>query len=60
MEVRTRHCAAARKAREAGFGPTSQLDMVLAQFGFMGFGPLVPEKLGHTGSQEKQEGFMHF
>jgi len=60
MEVRTRHCAAARKARKAGFGPISQLDMVLTQFGFMGFGVLVPEKLGLTGSPEEQEGFIHF
>jgi len=60
MEVRTRHCAAARKARKAGFGPISQLDMVLTQFGFMGFGLLVPEKLGLTGSPEEQEGFIHF
>ena len=60
MEVRTRHCTAARKARKAGFGPISQLDMVLTQFGFMGFGLLVPEKLGLSGSPEEQEGFIHF
>jgi len=60
MEVRTRHCTAARKARKAGFGPISQLDMVLTQFGFMGFGLLVPEKLGLNGSPEEQEGFIHF
>jgi hypothetical protein len=34
--------------------------MVLTQFGFMGFGLLVPEKLGVSGSPGKQEGFMHF
>ncbi|XP_069681356.1 uncharacterized protein [Periplaneta americana] len=60
MGVRTRHCAAARKARKAGFGPISQLDMVLTQFGFMGFGVLAPEKLGITGTPEEQEGFVHF
>jgi len=60
MEVRTRHCTAARKARKAGFGPISQLDMVLTQFGFMGFGLLVPEKLGLSVSPEEQEGFIHF
>jgi hypothetical protein len=60
MEVRKRHCTAARKARKAGFGPISQLDMVLTQFAFMGFGLLVPEKLGLSGSPEEQEGFIHF
>jgi len=25
-----------------------------------GFGLLVPEKLGHSGSAEEQEGFIHF
>lgn len=60
MGVRTRHCAAARKARKEGFGPISQLDMVLTQFGFMGFGLLAPEKLGLSGSLEEQEGFIHF
>jgi hypothetical protein len=34
--------------------------MVLTQFGFMGFGLLVPEKLGLNGSSEEQEGFIHF
>ncbi|KDR07972.1 hypothetical protein L798_02399, partial [Zootermopsis nevadensis] len=58
--VRTRHCSASRKARKAGLGPISQLDMVLTQFGFMGFGLLVPEKLGISGSPEEQEGFVHF
>ena len=60
MAVRTSHCTAARKASKAGFGPISQLDMVLTQFGFMGFGLLAPEKLGLSGSPEEQEGFIHF
>ena len=60
MEVRTRHNTATRKARKVGFGPISQLDMVLTQFGFMGFGLLAPEKLGVSGSPEEQEGFIHF
>jgi hypothetical protein len=34
--------------------------MVLTQFGFMGFGLLLPEKLGLSGSPEEQEGFIHF
>lgn len=60
MEVRTRHITAARKARKAGFRPISHLDMVLTQFGFMGFAVLFPEKLGLSGSPEEQEGFIHF
>lgn len=58
--VRARHCTAARRARKAGLGPISQLDMVMTQFGFMGFGLLGSEKLGLTGSSEEQEGFVHF
>ncbi|PSN34756.1 hypothetical protein C0J52_22945 [Blattella germanica] len=60
LSVRLRHCTAARKARKVGFGPITQLDMALTQFGFMGFGVLVPEKLGIHGSPEEQEGFVHF
>jgi hypothetical protein len=60
LEVRTRYCTAVSKARKAGFGLISQLDMVLTQFGFMRFGLLVPEKLGLSGSPEEQEGFIHF
>ncbi|PNF39848.1 hypothetical protein B7P43_G02638, partial [Cryptotermes secundus] len=60
LGVRARHCTAARKARKAGLGSISQLDMAMTQFGFMGFGLLASEKLGLIGSPEEQEGFVHF
>ena len=60
MSVRLRHCTAARKARKVGLRPISQLDMVLTQFGFMGYGLLAPEMLGLTTSQEDLEGYVHF
>lgn len=44
----------------SGYGPITQCDMAVTQFGFMGFPLLVQEKLGLHGSEEDLEGFIHF
>ncbi|XP_076284216.1 uncharacterized protein LOC143210862 isoform X2 [Lasioglossum baleicum] len=58
--VRKKHCVAFRKSSEAGLGRVSQLDMALAQFGFMGFTVLAGDYLGVNNSSEELEGLIHF
>ncbi|XP_063222502.1 uncharacterized protein LOC134531005 isoform X2 [Bacillus rossius redtenbacheri] len=58
--VRTKHCAAGRRAAAASLGHISQLDMALTQFGFMGFSALQPARLGLVGSEHHVAGFLHF
>lgn len=42
-------------------GTLSQSSLAITQFGFMGFGVLVPEKLGIKNADTKDlEGFIHF
>ncbi|KAF4520460.1 hypothetical protein B566_EDAN004711, partial [Ephemera danica] len=59
--VRSKHAAAARRSGRAGLGGMSQRDMLLTQFGFMGFALLSPGRLGTaSASSEDIEGFLHF
>lgn len=59
MEVRGKHCAASKSACNA-YGPITQQDMALTQFGFMGFALIHAEYLGVQGSEAEIEGFLHF
>ncbi|KAI5747000.1 hypothetical protein M8J77_010042 [Diaphorina citri] len=59
MEVRGKHCAASKSAESSQFGPISQQDMALTQFGFMGFALIQAEYLGIQGTEEDVEGFLH-
>ncbi|XP_076659305.1 uncharacterized protein LOC143362761 [Halictus rubicundus] len=58
--VRKKHCVAFRRSFEAGIGRVTQLDMALAQFGFMGFTLLAGDYLGVNNSSEELEGLIHF
>ncbi|XP_033194948.1 uncharacterized protein LOC117239215 isoform X1 [Bombus vosnesenskii] len=58
--VRKKHCVAFRRSSEAGLNRVSQLDMALAQFGFMGFTLLAGDYLGVNNSSEELEGLIHF
>lgn len=59
LAVRSKHCAASKSASASQFGPISQQDMALTQFGFMGFALIHKERLGIQGSDEDLEGFLH-
>ncbi|XP_076762238.1 uncharacterized protein LOC143430122 isoform X2 [Xylocopa sonorina] len=58
--VRKKHCVAFRRSLMAGLSRVSQLDMALAQFGFMGFTLLSGDYLGVNYSSEELEGLVHF
>nr|XP_033327846.1 uncharacterized protein LOC117221202 isoform X2 [Megalopta genalis] len=58
--VRKKHCVAFRRSCEAGLSRVTQLDMALAQFGFMGFTLLAGDYLGVNNSSEELEGLIHF
>ncbi|KZC06320.1 hypothetical protein WN55_10229, partial [Dufourea novaeangliae] len=58
--VRKKHCVAFRRSSEAGLARVTQLDMALAQFGFMGFTVLAGDYLGVNSSSEELEGLVHF
>lgn len=58
--VRKKHCVAFRRSSEAGLNRVSQLDMALAQFGFMGFTLLGGDYLGVNNNFEELEGLIHF
>ncbi|XP_075223126.1 rubber oxygenase-like [Lycorma delicatula] len=60
LSIRGRHCGAERLAVSSGYGPITQCDMAVTQFGFMGFPLIAQEKLGLHGSNEDLEGFIHF
>lgn len=60
VSVRSKHCAAAKKAVTNGSCFISQKDLVLTQFGFMGLAVLKRTYLGIVGSTEDIEGFIHF
>ncbi|RZF46592.1 hypothetical protein LSTR_LSTR002924 [Laodelphax striatellus] len=60
LTIRGRHCGANKSSSAAGFGPITQRDMAVTQFGFMGFPLLCAEKLGIQATHEDLEGFIHF
>ncbi|XP_026670854.1 uncharacterized protein LOC108626780 isoform X1 [Ceratina calcarata] len=57
--VRKKHCVAFRRSWEAGLSRVTQLDMALAQFGFIGFTILGGDYLGVNNSSEELEGLIH-
>lgn len=59
--VHAKHTAANRRGMTKNIGSLSQSSLAITQFGFMGFGLLMPEKLGVVVRDEKDmEGFIHF
>ncbi|CAB3365060.1 Hypothetical predicted protein [Cloeon dipterum] len=59
--IRSRHAAAAKRSRKAGLGLMSQFDMIVTQFGFMGFAILHPNFFAlHREKREAWEGVTHF
>ncbi|XP_036138755.1 uncharacterized protein LOC105838916 [Monomorium pharaonis] len=57
--VRRKHCVAFKKSTEAGVHKPTQLDMVLAQFGFIGYSLVSQEYLGIKTTPEEMEGVVH-
>ncbi|KAK9892288.1 hypothetical protein WA026_019095 [Henosepilachna vigintioctopunctata] len=59
--VKSMHNAASKQARSKGLSFITQKDMVLTQFGFMGFAISRSEMVGiHNASKEDLECFIHF
>ncbi|XP_059472382.1 uncharacterized protein LOC132194845 [Neocloeon triangulifer] len=57
--IRSRHSAAAKRSRKLGL--MSQFDMIVTQFGFIGFAILHPKFFAlHREKQEAWEGIAHF
>lgn len=54
------HCVAFRRSTEAGVHKPTQLDMALAQFGFVGYVMVSGEQLGIKTTYEELEGVAHF
>ena len=57
--VRKFHGAASRSAMNAKVGMISQRDLVITQFGFMGFAVLSQKEAGVQGKREEIEDFCH-
>ncbi|XP_025073081.1 uncharacterized protein LOC105423077 isoform X1 [Pogonomyrmex barbatus] len=57
--VRRKHCNAFKKSTEAGVHKPTQLDMALAQFGFVGYIMVSGEYLGINATPEEMEGTVH-
>lgn len=58
--IRWKHRMSSKKSKIANIGGIQQRDMVLTQFGFVGFILIAEESMGcHSTSQEK-EAFNHF
>lgn len=56
-----KHMAANRRGINEKAGSVNQSSLAITQFGFMGFGLLMPEKLGIKIKDPKDvEGFVHF
>ncbi|XP_067205174.1 uncharacterized protein [Linepithema humile] len=57
--VRRKHCVAFKRSTEAGVHKPTQLDMALAQFGFIGFTMVSGDHLGLKVTYEEMEGVVH-
>lgn len=57
--VRRKHCIAFKRSTEAGVHKPTQLDMALAQFGFIGYTMISGEYLGVKTTPEEMEGVVH-
>ncbi|CAL4212069.1 unnamed protein product, partial [Meganyctiphanes norvegica] len=58
--VRKMHTSSHRSAVKANITMTSQLDMVVTQWAFMGLALTHGQHLGMRGTKEELEGFVHF
>ncbi|KYM95292.1 hypothetical protein ALC62_14203, partial [Cyphomyrmex costatus] len=57
--VRRKHCIAFKRSTEAGIHKPTQLDMALAQFGFVGYIIICEKYLGINATHEDMEGVVH-
>ncbi|EZA53458.1 hypothetical protein X777_06539 [Ooceraea biroi] len=57
--VRRKHCVAFKRSTEANVHRPTQLDMALAQFGFVGFTMVNGDYLGVSTTDEEMEGVVH-
>lgn len=58
--IRYKHSTNSRKSAISDIGEISQRDMVLTQFGFIGYALIAPDKLGLTNEPHGREGLNHF
>lgn len=58
--VRKFHFSASRSAKNASIGMISQKDMVITQYGFIGFSILSRKETGVHGSKQDFEDYCHF
>lgn len=58
--VRKFHCSASRSAMNMNVGMISQKDMVITQYGFIGFSMLSCKETGIQGSRSDLEDYCHF
>ncbi|EGI69937.1 PREDICTED: uncharacterized protein LOC105153295 [Acromyrmex echinatior] len=57
--VRRKHCVAFKRSTEAGVHKPTQLDMALAQFGFVGYIIVCEKYVGINTTPEEMEGVVH-
>ncbi|XP_018045734.1 PREDICTED: uncharacterized protein LOC108685459 [Atta colombica] len=57
--VRRKHCVAFRRSTKAGVHKPTQLDMALAQFGFIGYIIVCEKYVGISVTPEEMEGVVH-
>ncbi|KYN32995.1 hypothetical protein ALC56_12629 [Trachymyrmex septentrionalis] len=57
--VRRKHCVAFKRSTEAGVHKPTQLDMALAQFGFIGYIMVCEKYVGISATREEMEGVVH-
>ena len=57
--VRRKHCVAFRRSTKAGVHKPTQLDMALAQFGFIGYIIVCEKYVGISVTPEEREGVVH-
>ncbi|XP_020287024.1 uncharacterized protein LOC109856314 [Pseudomyrmex gracilis] len=57
--VRKKHCVSFRRSTEAGVHKPTQLDMALAQFGFIGYTIISGDYLGVKVTHDELEGVVH-
>ncbi|XP_011864440.1 PREDICTED: uncharacterized protein LOC105560174 [Vollenhovia emeryi] len=58
--IRWHHKMGSKKAKNAGIGEITQRDMVLTQFGFLGYLFLFPKSFGTCSTLEEDEAINHF
>lgn len=58
--IRWKHKTNCQKSKKADIGSIYQQDMVLTQFGFIGYILIMPEVFGLRNKPEEDEAFNHF